>query len=68
MLEDALPEEILILSYAYNIKKPRFYSKYFSKQFPNTHNISLANATVASSSAPVFFQPKMQMNRYGHKE
>jgi patatin-like phospholipase/acyl hydrolase len=67
-IENVITDEILITSYEYNFEQPRFYSKYFSEQEPGVYNISVGDATGASSSAPLYFDPKSLEIPYGHNE
>lgn len=63
-VEDALSEEILIVAYEYNSQQPRFYSKYFAGQESGIYQIATGNATGASSSAPGYFTPKLNTNKF----
>jgi hypothetical protein len=58
-ITDALSDELLIVAFDYNSQEPRFFSKYFSKEDPGIYNITIGNATAASSAAPTFFDPKL---------
>lgn len=63
-----MSKEVLIVSYEYNSQQPRLYSKYFAKEDPNIYDVLVGNATAASSSAPTFFDPKVQNTKYGRTE
>jgi len=67
-IENVITDEILITSYEYNFEQPRFYSKYFSEQDPGVYNITVGDATGASSSAPTYFDPKILEIPFGHNE
>jgi predicted acylesterase/phospholipase RssA len=67
-IDQVLSNEVLIVSYEYNSQQPRFYSKYFAREDPNVYNIMIGNATAASSSAPTFFDPKVQVTKYNRTE
>jgi len=67
-VEDAITDEVLIVAYEYNSQQPRFYSKYFTNQDPGIYNVTMGNATGASSAAPTFFDPKTIINPYELKE
>jgi patatin-like phospholipase/acyl hydrolase len=58
-LHDVLTEEVLIISYDYNLHEPRLFSKYAVHLNDTIYNITLTEAAEASSSAPVFFSPKV---------
>ena len=58
-LEDALTKEILIIAYEYNTHEPRIFSKFSAKTDPKNYEVSMANASEASSAAPFYFDPKV---------
>lgn len=58
-LMDALTEEIMIVSYDYNERKPRIFTKYGARIRPDLFLTSLSNASQASSAAPTYFDPKV---------
>ena len=57
-INEALTDEILIVAYDYNSQEPRFYSKFYAEIDPYIYNVSLDEATAASSAAPTYFKPK----------
>lgn len=67
-MTDILTDELLITSYEYNYEQPRFYSKYFTEQEPGIYDVTIGNATGASSSAPTYFNPKTLVTPYGLNE
>lgn len=67
-IDETLSDELLIVAYDYNSQEPRFFSKYFSSVEPNIYNLTVGNATGASSAAPTFFDPKTQIDHYGFSE
>ena len=48
----------MIVSYAYNIRKPRIYSKYPTKRNSSLYNVTIADAAQASAAAPAYFNAK----------
>jgi patatin-like phospholipase/acyl hydrolase len=61
-------DELLVTSYEYNSKTPRFYSKYFRAVDPGRYDVLLRTAVAASSSAPIYFDPKTYTNKLDIKE
>lgn len=61
----ALTDELLVVAYDYNSQEPRFFSKYFANMYESIYGVSIGNATAASSAAPTFFDPRVQVDRYG---
>ena len=61
--DDILSDEILITSYEYNGKSPRFFSKYFHEQDP-VYDVKIKTAVGGSSSAPLYFNPKEYVDPY----
>jgi hypothetical protein len=57
-IDDALTDEVMIVSFEYNSHTPRLFTKWFAKQDNATFNVSLAQASEASSAAPMYFDPK----------
>lgn len=53
---DIAAKELLITSYEFNSKTPRFFSKSFIRESP-IYDIPLRYAVGASSSAPLYFDP-----------
>lgn len=56
---DALTEEVMIVSYDYNNRTPRIFTKYGAYNNPELYLTSLSNASQASSAAPTYFDPKV---------
>ena len=67
-INEVLTTELLIVAYDYNSQEPRFFSKYFSHQDPGIYDHVVGSATGASSAVPTFFDPKVQINKYGISE
>jgi patatin-like phospholipase/acyl hydrolase len=55
-------DEVMIVAYDYNSQEPRFFSKYMAKKDPFIYDVTLNDATGASSAAPTFFDPKVNEN------
>lgn len=62
-LHDALTEEVVIVSYDYNSHQPRIFSKFASHRNNGTYNVSITDASEASSAAPIYFDPKVIGNQ-----
>jgi patatin-like phospholipase/acyl hydrolase len=58
-INEALTKEVVIVSYEWNSHEPRIFSKYTANLDPPTYNVSITNAAQASSSAPIYFDPKV---------
>jgi len=54
----------MVNAYDYNSRTPRFFSKEFNLINSGKYNVTLANAIAASSSAPVYFDPKILEDKY----
>jgi len=54
----------MVTSYDYNSRTPRFFSKAFIKIDQGKYDVPLATAVAASSSAPVYFDPKVVEDAY----
>jgi patatin-like phospholipase/acyl hydrolase len=54
---DILTNELLVNSYDFNSKQPRFFSKYFMQHDQGNYEVPLRTAVGGSSSAPAFFDP-----------
>lgn len=54
--DDIFAEELLVTSYEFNSKTPRFFSKSFRHLNP-IYDIKLKHAVGGSSSAPLYFDP-----------
>ena len=65
---DASPDEVLICAYEYNSQQPRFYSKYFARQYPYIYDQLIAKAIAGSSSVPGGFQPQSFPTGYGQDQ
>jgi len=63
-----MTDEVLIVAYDYNSQQPRFFSKFYSNLEPPIYNVTVGNATGASSAAPTFFDPKFIQNQYNLTE
>ena len=58
-IADALTKEVCIIAYEYNTHQPRVFSKFSASKLPSVFDVGLGNASEASSSAPVYFDPKV---------
>ena len=67
-IKDALTQELLIVAYDYNGQEPRFFSKWFAKEYEEYYDVTIGAATGASSAAPGFFAPKVNKDKFGVKE
>ena len=56
--DDILVDELMIATYDFNSKTPRFFSKYFEKDDPGRYRVPLRIAVGGSSSAPTYFDPE----------
>ena len=56
-----------MVSYDYNSNEPRFYSKLFASQDPFLYDVTVANASLASTAEPKFFEPKFKTDGYGYQ-
>lgn len=54
-IEDALTDEVMMVSYSWNDAEPRFYTKYASKDTPGVYNVTIALAAEASTATPYYF-------------
>lgn len=61
-------DDLFIVSYSYNEREPRFYSKYFIKNDPGTYNVDIKTAVESSSSAPFYFPPNKYTNGFNIEE
>lgn len=61
---DLTISELMVISYEYNSKNPRFFSKYFLHKDPGRYNVKLKTAIGGSSSAPTYFDPLEHTNGY----
>jgi patatin-like phospholipase/acyl hydrolase len=62
-IKDAITEEVMIVSFEYNSHEPRLFTKWAAENISDFFNVSLADASEASSSAPVYFNPKVIGNQ-----
>jgi hypothetical protein len=56
---DALTKEVNIIAYEYNSHEPRIFSKKTAKLNSAIYDVSIADASEASSAAPIYFDPKV---------
>jgi len=56
--DDIIQNELLVNSYEFNSKTPRFFSKTFQEISPGRYTVPLRDAVGGSSSAPLYFDPK----------
>jgi len=61
-IEDALTDEVMAIAYSFNAQQPRFYTKFNSVNNPLVYNLTMADAVGASSSLPIYFEPKVLVN------
>ena len=59
---------MVIASFDYNSYTPRFFSKIFSKQYPNIFDVKLREAVGGSAAAPTYFDPLSRKNGFGYEE
>lgn len=59
MLKEALTKEVNIVSYEYNRQQPRIFSKATARIDASTFDVSISDASEASSAAPIYFDPKV---------
>lgn len=62
---EILTDELLVVAYEYNQAEPRFFSRYFAHLNPAKYNVVIGEATAASSAAPTYFDPRIDVNKYG---
>ena len=62
MVSNALANEVMIVSFSYNVQEPRFYSKLEAKSNPAVYDVSMQLAAAATSAMPGFFNPKSHVN------
>ena len=58
-LMEGLTEELMIVSYDYNNRTPRIFTKYGARIEPELYYTTFSNASQASSAAPTYFDPKV---------
>jgi patatin-like phospholipase/acyl hydrolase len=58
-IQDALTKEVNIIAYEYNSHQPRVFSKFSAHYSSGNYSVGLANASEASSAAPIYFDPKV---------
>lgn len=61
---DIMTRELVIASYEFDSKSPRFYSKYFQDKNPGRYDVMVRTAVGGSSSAPIYFDPEPIVNKY----
>ena len=55
-------DETMLISYAYNKKQPRFYSRFNAERNPYIFDVQVDEAVVASTSLLMYYDPfKMQL-------
>jgi patatin-like phospholipase/acyl hydrolase len=59
LINEALASEIMIVSYEFNKKQPRIFSKFTSEANPSVFNVTISDAAQASAAAPTYFNPKV---------
>ena len=57
--DDILVDELMLVTFSYNARQPRIFSKYPSNRPENIYDVSLADASQASAAAPTYFNPKV---------
>jgi patatin-like phospholipase/acyl hydrolase len=60
LITDAITPEVNIVAYDYKNREPRLFSKAFAQRLTNNehYNLTLKDASEASASAPIYFDPK----------
>lgn len=61
-------DEFLIAAYEFNSAQPRYYSKFLRKKLTGFYDVYLREAAAASSSAPIYFDPKPKKNLFDIEE
>lgn len=58
-MEDALSDDLFLLSYSYNIREPRYFTKNFAmnKTMSQDYDVEMVFATQATSATPYYFDP-----------
>ena len=64
-VDEAISDEVCIVSYDYNSQTPRLYSKYYADKMPGVYKVTMAEATAGSSAAPAYFAPNSYLDLYG---
>ena len=66
--DDIIVDDLLVTTFEYNSKQPRFVNKYFVENDPGLYSYKLKDAVAASSSVPGGFDPKTYVNMYNITE
>lgn len=66
--KDIAIDELLVNSYDFNHNAPKFFSKSFAEWDPPRYDRKIFQAVAASSSAPVYFDPRRDIDGYGFVE
>lgn len=66
--KDIAVDELLVNSYDYNHNAPKFFSRFFAEWDPPRFDRKIFQAVAASSSAPIYFDPRSDIDGYGFKE
>jgi patatin-like phospholipase/acyl hydrolase len=65
---DIKQDELLVTSYDYNSKMPKFFSKFMNYDNEGEYDVHLREAVGASSAAPIYFDPLSISNGFGVEE
>jgi patatin-like phospholipase/acyl hydrolase len=68
MVSGAIADEVMIVSFSYNVQEPRFYSKLLANSTPKVYDVSMQLAAAAASAMPGFFNPKTFVNGLNDNE
>lgn len=67
-MEDAIPDNLLIVAYSYNEAQPRFFSKQMRHEEPGIYNRKIKEAASSSASMPMAWAPKLLNTSYRYQE
>ena len=65
---DIIVDDLLVNTYEFNSKQPRFVSKYFVHLEPGLYSYKIKDAVAGSSSVPGGFDPKTYINKFNITE
>ena len=66
--DDIAIDDLVIASYDYNSRSPRFFSKYMAHKYPTIYSVKLREAVGGSAAAPTYFDPEKLINKLGYEE
>ena len=65
---DIIVDDLLVNTFEFNSKQPRFVSKYFVHLEPGLYSYKIKDAVAGSSSVPMGFDPKPYVNKFNITE